>query len=251
MIKAAYLRVYLPADRVSSVDRPHPSRRTRVVRVTDHFVWDESLAEDAFSVQWDGSSYLCPRFPRLRMLESALAFSNSYPGLPLISEAGLRSYADELDGLRRVSPDARSYILSSPWHVPLRWFSAFEPGERELYEGGHGLCIRYRTSLASAAERTVFAVTTLEEAGFSDGVVDQVRDLERWLGEFSSSAMLELDYAGVASLFDESDLVLDESCEEVRKSLEALDRGHFEEAGEFYMAVAGRWAHAQSLMFMN
>lgn len=251
MINAAYLRVYLPADRLSSLERFRPSPRRRAVRVTDHFVWDESLIEDAFSVEWSGASYLCPRFPRLRMLESALAFSNSYPGLPLISEAGLRNYADELAGLRRDSPNARSYILSSPWHVPLRWFSAFDPEERELYEGGHGLCIRYRTGLAAAVERTVAAVTTLEDAGFSDGVVDQVRDLEHWLGEFASSAMLELDYAGVASIFTESDLVLDESCDEVHKSLEALERGHFEEAGEFYMAVAGRWAHAQSLMFVN
>jgi hypothetical protein len=184
------------------------------------------------------------------MLEGLLAFTTAFPNMPLLRDREISRYADELARLKS-EPGVRSYILSSPWHVPLRWFAAFRPAAREVYASGHGPAIRYRTTIAEAVDRVAWAVTVLDDAGFADGVVEQVRDLENWLREFSVDAMLELDYAGVASLFPESELVLDESATEVRKSLEALERGDYEEAGEFYMSVAARWAPVQALTFSN
>lgn len=250
MIATAYLRVYLPANHAADLPAHLPPRRRNVIRASEHFVWQEPQVDDAFTVEWGGDSYRCPRFPRLRMLEGLLAYTSTYPNMPLLGDREISRYADELAQLKS-EPGVRSYILSSPWHVPLRWFAAFRPPSREVYRSGHGPSIRYRTTIGEAVDRVTWAVGVLDDAGFADGVVEQVRDLERWLREFRVDAMLELDYAGVASLFPESEIVLDESAAEVRKSLEALERGDYEEAGEFYMAVASRWAPVQALTFTN
>jgi hypothetical protein len=63
--------------------------------------------------------------------------------------------------------------------------------------------------------------------------------------------MLELDYADVADLFSEGDLVLDESAADAAASLLALELGNFEEAGSFYNTIARRWSPAQALAFLN
>ena len=67
----------------------------------------------------------------------------------------------------------------------------------------------------------------------------------------SEDAMLELDYAAVAELFPEGDLVLDESAADVAASLHALEQGNFDEAGSFYGNMARRWGRVQSLAFSS
>ena len=214
-------------------------------------MWHESMADDAFAIEWDGLSYVCPRFPRLRMLEGVLAFSRMYPGEALIPAHTVRSVASELARLRDDRPQARSHILTSPWHVPLRWFAAFEPEDRALYDAPFGLSVRYRTPLGRAAERVERTERILDEAGFDDLVTAQVRDLGQWLQQFSENTLLELDYSTVATLFSDGDLVLDESASEVKASLEALAVGDYEQAGSYYAAVATRWASVQALTYVN
>lgn len=250
MIATAYLRVYLPDERAPSMPAHVPSRMALRLRADDRFVWQEPLIDDAFTVEWNGRTFRCPRFPRLRMLEGLVAFSNAYPNMPFLPRSTVQGYADELAEMKS-RPGVRSYILSSPWHVPLRWFATFAPAERAVYESRHGTSVRYRTSVGDAVDRVHWALGVLEQAGFADAMVEQVRDFEQWLRGFTVDAMLELDYAGVAALFPAADLVLDESAAEVRKSLEALEREDFEEAGEWYVAVAARWAPAQAVSFSN
>jgi hypothetical protein len=251
MIQAAYLRIYLPADRaVRLPDHVAPHRRS-VIAASDYFVWGETTTDDAFRIQVDGATYLCPRSPRLRMLEGVLAFSNAYPTSGLLPERTVRHAAAELEQLRSESPTLRSHILTSPWHVPLRWFIPFTPSQRELYEGDHGASIRYRTGLGVARTRVNRAVETLEEAGFDASVIDQVADLARWLDEFTSEALVELDYDTVAALFSEADLAFDDSAEEVNASLEALAELDYDAAGRHYAEVASRWAVAQAVTYAN
>lgn len=251
MIKTTYLRVYLPAERAGSWPAHTDGSGRPSIYTSDRFVWDESLIEDALTVEWNGAIYLCPRFPRLRMLEGLLAFSNSFPMLPLLSEGERSGYVDELAEIRDRSPRARSHILASPWHVPLRWFVAFQPSDREIYDRRDGISIRYRTGVGEAVDRVSWAARVLDDAGFSDPVVEQVRDLEQWIAEFPADALIELDYADVADLFSDGEVTFDESAVEVRNSLEALERGDMDEAGEAYMSVAGRWAQRQALTFSN
>ncbi|MFQ5555659.1 MAG: hypothetical protein ACE5GC_09875 [Acidimicrobiia bacterium] len=251
MIRTAYLRVYLPKGAGDSslpgaIDHP-----PHIVRTADRFLWQESTANDALTTVWRGRAYACPRFPRLRMLEGVIAFNRAYPVAGLLPERTVRTAADELARIRSASPRARSHILSSPWHVPLRWFSAFDPETRELYDAPFGLSIRYRGDVGDATERVTRAVSILEQAGFDDSVVAQVRDLERWLRDFSRNGMLELDYGTVAELFSQGDLVLDESAVEVHDSLGALAASDFERASMKYGAVATRWAPAQALTYVN
>lgn len=251
MILSAYLRVYLPdvavGDFISHEDGPEPG----LVHGNEHFMWVEPLVEDAFTIEWEGRTYVCPRFPRLRMLEGMVAFNKAFPGAVLIPEDEVESATAELSSIRRQSPRARSHILTSPWHVPIRWFAAFVDAEREAYDTAHGLSIRYRTLVGDGVHRVESAVGILEGAGFQDVVIHQVRGLEDWLEEFPGDALLELDYARVAELFTEGDLVLDESAAEVAASLRALELGNFDEAGTYYAAVARRWGPIQALSFMS
>ena len=224
MIPAAYLRVYLPESEAGSWP-PHVTGATRrLIVASDSFVWGEPAGNDAFVAEWKGRRYFCPRHPKLRMLEGALAFSSAHPSSRLLSEVTVEHIASELERLRSREPDARSHILTSPWHVPLRWFTPFRPKEREMYNAPDGHSIRYRTTVGDALPRVAKAVKAVKQAGFDEGIVEQIEDLENWLDEFSQIALLELDYARVASLFSGADLALDDSAELVLASLDALRR---------------------------
>jgi hypothetical protein len=248
MISTAYLRVYLAADRAGSWP-VHHGDPVRKLATDGMFIWSEPLEADAFVVQWNGAEYVCPRFPRLRMIEGILAFSGLAPNLAMLTDDERASLAHELESRR--GSNSRSHILASPWHVPLRWFSGFSPSERELVETPGGLVIRYRTELGEAADRIHWAGGVLEAVGFADQIVDQVRDLEQWVGRFPAGSMLELDYASVAEDISAAELTFDESAADVRESLEALERGDAAAARDAYMRVAGRWAQRQAVMFAN
>ena len=252
VINAAYLRVYLPVERIGvPYPRHRPSFGRSAIAATEHLVWGESTTEDAFRAEFEGRDYLCPRSPRLRMLEGVMAFSHAYPTSGLLPERAVRHAAAELEALRSEMPAARSHILTSPWHVPLRWFIPFRPEDRTVYQLDGTTTARFRTLLGRGRPKVHRAAEVLEDAGFDDSVIEQVRDLARWLEEFTSEAVLELDYASVARLFDEADVILDDSAEEVAASLAALAEGDFDGAGRAYASVASRWAHAQALTFAN
>lgn len=240
----------MPVERMGSF-ASHPYGGRAVVRASGEMMWAEPTTDDAFTVEWRGATYVCPRYPRLRMLEGIVAFWQDNPGSTLLSELAARRARQELARIQAEVPEARSYILSAAWHVPLRWFAAFDPAEREMYTASHGPSIRYRTRVRSAVRRVARSIRILDEAGFDDAVVDDVRDLERWLREFSGDGMLELDYRDTAQLFDGADLVVDQSAAEIGRSLEALERFDYEEAGLAYAEVAERWAAAQALTYVN
>jgi hypothetical protein len=251
VIRTAYLRVYLPASSVAGIPPHRPDPDGSAVVQTDSFIWDEVVDDDAIYTVWQGTQYVCPRNARLRMLEGMLAFVKTHPEMRLLTDAERMEAAGELAVLRRSSAHARGYILASAWHVPLRWFGAFHRAEREVYEHVTGPSIRYRTTLGEALDRVHWSASVLEASGFTDQVVERVADLERWLSEFSADTMVELDYADVARTFNEADLVFDESADDIRASLLALEQGDFPMSGEAYERVARRWAGAQSYTFSN
>ena len=248
MINTAYLRAYLPADRAGAWPR-HEEASDRKLAMDGRFIWSEPLIADAFVIEWNGAEYSCPRYPRLRMIEGILAFSGLAPNLAMLTDDERAALTHELESRR--GGNTRSHILASPWHVPLRWFSAFSPAERELIETPSGLSIRYRTAIGDAADRVSWAANVLDAVGFADQIVDQVRDLEQWIGGFPAGSMLELDYGTVADEIPDGELTFDESAAEVRESLEALERGDATAARDAYMRVAGRWAKLQAVMFAN
>jgi hypothetical protein len=251
MIKTAYLRTYMPAERVGGLPPAREATAGEALKHDGTFMWTESTTEDAIFTVWQNEQYACPRSTRLRMIEGILAFTRTYPSMRVVSDDQRLELISELAGLRAVSTISRGYILSSPWHVPLRWFCAFAASERELYETEIGPSIRYRTSIGEAIDRTHWGATVLASAGFPEQVVERVNDVERWLMEYSADSMVELDYSDVARLFSDADLVLDESAENVRNSLRALERGDGETSQREYETVASRWFMAQSFTFSN
>ena len=251
MIRTAYFRVYLPSSAVAGIPPYRPDPEGDAVVQTQSFMWDEVVSDDAIYTVWQGGQYVCPRNPRLRMLEGMLAFTRTHPELRLLSESERMEAAGELAVLRRASAHARGYILASAWHVPLRWFGAFHKDEREVYDHRTGPSIRYRTAIGEALDRVHWSASVLEASGFTEQVVDRVTDLEKWLSEFSADCMVELDYDEVARSFRDADLVFDESADDIRTSLLALEAGDYPGSGEAYERVARRWADAQSYTFSN
>ena len=251
MIKAAYLRVYVPGDGSQEPAEPAPPR---LREVSEYGLMSESLNDGVLVLDWNDTQYVCPRYPRLRLLEGLLGFRNAYPGLTaelLIPEEVAERAGAELEALQDRHPEVRSHILSSPWHVPLRWFSAFDPSERSVEERNGHSDILYRTTVAEANDRLTRALVILQGAGFQDAVIDQVQELHNWVGSFDGECMIELDYGGVAELFSDGALALDETAADIQSSLSALEAGNLDEASDHYAKAAARWAQAQALTYMN
>ena len=251
MIATAYFRVYLPSVRVGGLPPHRDLNAVGELTVSKEFVWSEPTQDDAIYTVWQGSQYASPRNSRLRMLEGIIAFGGAAEGSMLVPENQRLSAIVELSKLKRTSALARSFILSSAWHVPLRWFSAFRATEREIYTEGDLTSIRYRTSIGEAIDRVRWATSVLESAGFPEGPIEHLTELEHWLADFSPDSMVELDYGRVSTLFQEGDLVFDESANDVRESLLALESGDFPKLGDGYQRVARRWASPQAYTFTN
>ena len=106
MIRAAHLRSYLredelPAYQLKAVPAPGP------LRGDDFFLWRETDADDAFTVNWGSARYICPRNFRLRRLEGMLAFNNAFPDAGLIPQTHILDASAQLEALRDDSPAMR------------------------------------------------------------------------------------------------------------------------------------------------
>ncbi len=251
---ASELRVYVPAveasDGLLSLPRALPSDNRWVS--TQFGLVAGSLREDALEAFHGDERYLCPRTPRLRMLEGVLAFHNGYAGVGDASIVGAEladRAADELSMLQLQS-ELEVQILSAQWHVPLRWFLLFDPDHRELLETNGETVVRYRSILGLSMERLSDAIEVVREVGF-DPIADDMEGLFNWLDRFDPSWLVELDYAGVAGLFNPLDLALDNTAEEIWNSVEALRAGDFADAGHWYQRTVERWSPAVSISYAN
>lgn len=245
MARASYLRVYTP-ELVGS-RAPVPGF------VKSYGILSETEGEGHWTAEWAGRHLVCPRNLRLRVLESTVAFAGAFRalGVGLIPEEAARAADRELRAYRRDHPQHRSQVLTTAWHVPVRWFTMFDPSEREVYDGPHGLRLRYRTEMSLARERVSRAYQILDRLDVLTGPAEELAHLAEWLAPFPEDSMVELDYAEVSELFDPQDLVLDDSCELVQRSVTALAEGDMMKAGESYGRVITRWAPAFSLTFSN
>ncbi len=245
MTKSAYLRVYSPD--VSGSGDPVPSF------VRSYGLLSEAEGEANWSVEWEGRRLVCPRNLRLRVLESTVAFANAFRGLGagLIPEEAARAADRELRQYLREHPSHRSHVLTSPWHVPVRWFSAFRPEDKEAYEVDEAVRVRYRVDLSVATIRVDRVLGVLRGLQVFDGPAEELGQLLGWLSQFPEESMVELDYADVSDLFDPQELVLDDSVELIQASVDALAEGDMMRAGENYGRVVSRWASAFSVTFSS
>jgi hypothetical protein len=149
------------------------------------------------------------------------------------------------------TPEIRSHILHANWHVPLRWFGAFEDAERILVEDKAGLRLRYETSTGEARARLRHTLGVLEASQMDEGVTEAVRELLDWLSVFSDEGLVELDYGTVALMFDDEELLEDRSAGELWQCLQALEEGDTSRAGRIFARLSERWSEVRSLEILN
>ena len=267
MTSTSYLRVYQPLSVFSERERDawialSDEQDGKDVVATKRWLLRSVLpldtfpapTEGAFLRRVDGALLVCPWRTRLRMLAGLLAFRGSMPdevAEAFVSENEARHAARELARLEEDRPDIRSHIIHANWHVPLRWFAAFDDSERVLTEDKEGLRIRYEAKLSDAKVRLSHALKVLETSWIDEGVTAAVRELREWLGEFPEEGLLELDYASVARTFPDDELVEDHSAAEVQSCLEALEAGDVIRAGRAFAELTDRWTEVRAREVVN
>ncbi|MGH2751285.1 MAG: hypothetical protein ACRDK3_10510 [Actinomycetota bacterium] len=267
MIRTAYLRIYEPASTFSEDERRRwltdpgdgdggDQPRYRAWLVTGRLPQDEAgyEQEDAFVREVDGEFFICPWRTRLRMLAGLLAFRDSVPhevADAFVPESEAQRAAKELAALDERWPQIRSHILHANWHVPLRWFAAFDPSERVLVEDRRGLRIRYESRITEALARLAHVITVLEETWLDDAVVVALKELSAWLEEFSPEGLLELDYGSVAGMFEHDELVEDQCAADVAACIEALEAGDGPRASRLFGDLTDKWATVRAHEIVN
>jgi hypothetical protein len=188
------------------------------------------------------------------MLAGLVAFRGSVPDEvadAFVPEAQARLAASELADLEETDPEVRSHIVHANWHVPLRWFSAFDDSHRILTEDRRGLRIRYESPLSAAKLRLGRALEILEGSWIDDQIVVSMKELMEWLDGFTEEGLLELDYGSVAATFRDEDLVEDHSAAEVWSCLDALEAGDVVKAGRVFGVLTDRWTEVRAREVVN
>lgn len=267
MVPCAFLRVFqpleaFPADEQARWERyiveggpPRPARPLYRQRATVGRLGVLASAEgDHADVRVEGGEYfVCPWRTRLRVLASLLSFREATPfetSEAFVSDDEARRAARELTRMRRRNPLSISFLMQSPWHVPIRWFVLVEDDERRLVEeeGGHRLS--YLTTRRKAIRRAERAIPVLRTADLGP-VADLIVELHQWLSSFDERSLLELDYASLCGLLTWDEMDDDHSARDIQDALKALSSEEFPRSAELYQSVLGRWAEVRNHESMN
>nr|WP_221462814.1 hypothetical protein [Streptomyces olivoverticillatus] len=270
---AAYLRVYEPLGAFPEPERTHWARYAR--RGTLPGVQDElrrSLADllptppvpvpvhesgDAFVAVVDGVVCICPWRTRLRgwLALEELARRFPAPVLDAVLPPVVRRQAEaDYERWLERNPDARPWIKTHTWQVPLRWFVLFSDEEREYGKsepGGEELVLRYRTPMVQARRRVARGLRTLRDAIEEGPLIDGLVEVGRWLEEFHPRSLVELDYGGLVHMVPEAWLAEDHSAADTAEGLAALRAGDGVRAGEAYERLTERWRAVRDRQFAN
>jgi len=263
---ASYLRVYEPLAAFPEPERGHWARYAR--RPDRPSYQDElrrSLADllptppvavpvhesdDAFVTEIDGVLCVCPWRTRLRGWQALDGLGGELP--PPVLDAVLpplvrRQATQDYERWLRRNPDARPWIRSSTWHVPLHWFVLVGDGEREYAgagaePGAGGVpVLRYRTPMVQARRRVARGLRTLRNTFDEGPMIEGLLDVGRWLEEFHPRSLVELDYGGLVHVLPPGELDGDHSAADVAEGIEALRQGDGAAAGEAYARLVERW----------
>ena len=266
MVPSAELRIFQPLEAFPADEQAHwerfivsgahlraPARRYRQ-RLGLHRLGILSPAEqDGAHVRVvDGRTYVCPWRTRLRVLAALLSFREVAPleePAAFIPDADARRAARELSRLRR-RRHGISFVMQSPWHVPVRWFVLFDDAERSLVEEGAHFRLRYRTRAARAIRRAERAIPALRKTDLGP-VADVILELHEWLSAFDRSSLIELEYGGLCDLLTWDELDDDHSARDVQQAIESLAKGDFPRSAEVYQGVVTRWADVRSRETLN
>ncbi|MGN9755451.1 hypothetical protein [Streptomyces sp. SD31] len=259
---ATYLRVYEPLAAFPEPERGHWDRYAR--RPDRPSYQDElrrSLADllptppipvpvhessDAFVLEVDGVVCVCPWRTRLRGWQALGELAEELPKPVLdaaLPEVVRRQTAQDYERWLARNPDARPWIRSSAWQVPLHWFVLVSDEERRFDKGSGEIppMLRYRTPMVQARRRVARALRTLKDAIDEGPLIDGLVDVGRWLEEFHPRSLVELDYGGLVHTLPAGELEDDHSAADVADGIEALRHGDGAAAGEAYGRLVERW----------
>ena len=143
-------------------------------------------------------------------------------------------------------PDVVPHVRASAWHVPIRWFAAFDAGER-VVEREPDPSVVYRTTMVDARRRLSRTHALLRRKAPRDRLTGAVRDLGVWVNEFHPRSVLELDYGGLVELLGIDDVAGDRSVASMNEVVAALGDGRDADAWARYRALVDRWRKVQRL----
>ncbi|MET9011634.1 hypothetical protein ABZX74_11975 [Streptomyces olivaceoviridis] len=259
---AAYLRVYEPLGAFPEPERGHWAR---YARRSDRPSYQDELrrslagllpvppiavpvheSSDAFVLEVDGVVCVCPWRTRLRGWQALQELAEELP--PPVLDAVLppvvrRQAAQDYERWLARNPDARPWIRTATWQVPLNWFVLVSDEERRYDKGTADVppVLRYRTPMVQARRRVARALRTLKDTVEEGPLIDGLVDVGRWLEEFHPRSLVELDYGGLVHVLPAGELEDDHSAADVAAGIEALRQGDGAAAGEAYGRLVDRW----------
>ncbi|MFF9770069.1 hypothetical protein ACF1GT_26375 [Streptomyces sp. NPDC014636] len=259
---AAYLRVYEPLGAFPEPERGHweryarrserPSYQDELRRSLVDLLPTPPIAVpvhesgDAFVLEVDGVVCVCPWRTRLRGWQALGDLAEELP--PPVLDAVLppvvrRQATQDYERWLARNPDARPWIRTATWQVPLNWFVLVSDEERRYDEGTADVppVLRYRTPMVQARRRVARALRALKETVEEGPLIDGLVDVGRWLEEFHPRSLVELDYGGLVHVLPAGELEDDRSAADVAAGIEALRRGDGAAAGEAYGRLVERW----------
>ncbi|MFF8937838.1 hypothetical protein ACF08O_24475 [Streptomyces paradoxus] len=270
---ATYLRVYEP---LAAFPEPERSHWARYARRTDRPSYQDELrraladlapvppvpvpvheSEDAFVLDVDGVVCVCPWRTRLRGWLALDELSEELP--PPVMDAVLppvlrRQASQDYERWLAINPDARPWIRTATWQVPINWFVLVSDEERE-YDKGDSVdsppVLRYRTPMVQARRRVARGLRALKEAMDEGPLIDGLVDVGRWLEEFHPRSLVELDYGGLVHAVPAGALEDDHSAADVAEGIAALRRGDGAAAGQAYARLVERWRSVRDLRSAN
>jgi hypothetical protein len=197
--------------------------------------------------------FVCPWRTRLRVVAAILAFREAAPiegAEDFVPDRMRRRLARELSRMRRRNPGMTSFIMQSPWHVPIRWFVLFDDDERILEPAGEGHRLRYRTTVRRALRRAERAIPVLRKTDLGP-LAEVIVELVEWLSVFDPRSLLELEYGELARYMTWDELDDDHSAREVGDAIRALGTEEFAHAADVYQSVMSRWAELRGHESLN
>lgn len=259
---AAYLRVYEPLAAFPEPERGHWARYAR--RPERPSYQDElrrSLADllptppvpvpvhesgDAFVLERDGVVCVCPWRTRLRGWRALEELPGELPASVLdavLPAVVRRQAAQDYERWLARNPDARPWIRTGTWQVPLHWFVLVADEERRYDERSGEIppMLRYRTPMVEARRRVARGLRTLKDTLDDGPMIEGLLDVGRWLEEFHPRSLVELDYGGLVHTLSAGELEDDHSAADVAAGIEALRQGDGAAAGLAYARLAERW----------
>ncbi|WP_405862048.1 hypothetical protein OG407_27465 [Streptomyces sp. NBC_01515] len=259
---ATYLRVYEP---LAAFPEPERGHWTRYARRPDRPSYQDELrraladllptppvpvpvheSADAFVVEVDGVVCVCPWRTRLRGWQALGDLAEELP--PPVLDAVLpplvrHQAAQDYERWLARNPDARPWIRTATWQVPLNWFVLVGDEERRYDQAAGDVppMLRYRTPMVQARRRVARALRALKDAMDDGPLIEGLVDVGRWLEEFHPRSLVELDYGGLVHVLPAGELEDDHSAADVAAGIEALRTGDGAAAGEAYGRLVERW----------